>query len=211
VGTLKTEATYGDKVDVKSVIFNYPSYQTMSSGYALSSVKAMKQAMRELFPSINTLKVHTGQRFTLAGIDFDVLFTHEDMVDKNGKTTVTDFNDTSTVIKVTFPGGQTYMQLADMNQDAASVLNVMYPESVLKSDIVQVAHHAINDLEPTYALISAPIAVVPQSKKNAKGSALKWDSFAPYSKDIYCADAETYGFIMKASGKIDVESHAHVG
>jgi hypothetical protein len=101
------------------------------------------------------------------------------------------------------------MQLGDMDQAASSVFNSMYSKQAMSSDIVQVAHHAINDIKSTYAKINARIAIVPQSESNAK--ARKWSSFADYAKDIYCADVYTYGFIMNADGSIGTERHAHVG
>ena len=101
------------------------------------------------------------------------------------------------------------MQLGDMDQAASSVFNSMYSKQAMESDIVQVAHHAINDIKSTYAKINARIAIVPQSESNAR--ARKWSSFATYSKDIYCADVYTYGFVMRNTGDIDVERHNHVG
>ena len=201
--------SFADKVDVKSVIFNYPSYQTMSSGYALTEVKVMKQAMRELYPNIKTLKVHTGQRFTLAGVQFDVLFTHEDLVNSGGKTSVSNFNDTSTVLKVTFPNGQTYMQLGDMDKSAMNSMNAMYSDATMRSDIVQISHHAFNNLRELYSRINAPIALVPNSEANAKNS--QWGSFAPYSSSIYCADAYTFAFEMKDGKVIGTRRYNHVG
>jgi len=201
--------SFADKVEVKSAIFNYPSYQTMSSGYALTEVKVMKQAMRELYPNIKTLKVHTGQRFTLAGVHFDVMFTHEDLVKSNGTTSVSNFNDTSTVLKITFPNSQTYMQLGDMDRSAMKMFNSMYSTATMKSDIVQISHHAFNDLGELYERIDAPIALVPQSEKNARAS--KWSSFAPFTDSFYYADAYTYALSMDSGKAISVKRYNHVG
>ena len=201
--------SFQNKVDVKSVIYNYPSYVTMSSGYALTEVQVMKRAMRNNYPNAKTLKVHTGQRFTLAGVHFDVLYTFEDMVNSAGKTTISNFNDSSTVLKVTFPNGQTYMQLGDIDRSGMKVFNAMYSSETMKSDMVQISHHAFNNLSELYERINAPVALIPNSEKNAKNS--QWGSFAPYTEDFYYADVYTYALEMKDKKYIDVTRYDHVG
>ena len=88
-------------------------------------------------------------------------------------------------------------------------MNAMYSDATMKSDIVQISHHAFNNLRELYSRINAPIALVPNSEANAKNS--QWGSFAPYSSSIYCADAYTFAFEMKDGKVIGTRRYNHVG
>ncbi len=191
---------YHDDIIIDAVTFNFPSYQVISSGYD-SNTFTLKTNLNKYFPDVTYHKLHTGEVLSLAGLTMEVVFTHEDMVNAAGKSRVSDFNSTSTVLKINFEG-KTIMLLADLADDAESVFVAMHSEAYYKSDMVQIAHHGFNRLPRVYALVNAPIALFPQSMFNMKdpnngqGNLQKYQLFMTYSSEEYFAHKYTYKFTV---------------
>lgn len=153
---------YHDYIDVESVLFNFPAYGVVG-GYDGGTFK-MKKAFNTYFPNVNHVSLHTGQRFSMQGVNFDVMCTHEDWVSTDGKTTLGgDMNTASTVLKITI-NGKSLMLLGDITK--SDQLEKMYGNE-LKSDMVQVAHHGYNRLTSLYKAIGAKYAICPNSEENA--------------------------------------------
>lgn len=159
---------YHDVLNVESVMFNIQSYQTMSSGYD-SGTFLMKQAFNTYYPNCKYVKLHTGQVFTLQGVIFNVLHTHEDVVSTAGKTTIGDSNDSSTILKMIMDG-KSFMLLADASSICQSDMLSMYSSATLQSDCVQTAHHGFNNLTSLYAAIKAPLAFFCNSPENVSNN-----------------------------------------
>ena len=105
---------------------------------------------------IPTFKIHTGQRFYIRNLVFDVMGTHEDIYPN----TVEDYNDSSCMVMLTAEGTRIFIP-GDASNLASVELEKRYGE-YLKCDIVQVAHHGHNGLYKTaYELLSADVAVFP--------------------------------------------------
>ena len=157
---------HAEKLDIERILFNVPWHVQQSSFVPFGTL------LQEKFPNAKYLKAHTGQSLALGEVTLDIMLTHEDLVEKRtGMTNIATFNNTTTVIKYTI-NGKTFMQLGDhtSSQDHAGerFLGLYkagendYP--ALKSDIVQVAHHAIETAEEDlYNAICAPYAFVPQA------------------------------------------------
>jgi len=157
---------YHELLNVESVLFNIPSYQTMSSGYDAGTF-LMKQTFNKYYPNCKYVKLHTGQHFSLQGVSFDVLFTHEDGVTAAGVTTIGNFNDTSTILQITMDGKK-IMLLGDTDGIGQSNMLSMFSGATLKSDCVQTSHHGYNDVTSLYNAIKAPLAFYCNSITNAK-------------------------------------------
>jgi len=157
---------YHDVLNIESVLFNIPSYQTLRSGYDTGTF-LMKQAFNTYYPKCKYVKLHTGQHFSLQGVLFDVLFTHEDGVSSAGVTTIRNFNDTSTILQITMDGKK-IMLLGDTDGIGQSNMLNMYSVATLHSDCVQTAHHGYNNVTPLYKAISAPLALYCNSSENSK-------------------------------------------
>jgi len=156
---------YHDFVNVESVMYNIPSYQTMSAGYDTGTF-LMKDAFNTYYPNCKYVKLHTGQSFTLQGVRFDVMFTHEDAVDATtGKTVIGDFNDTSTILKMIMDG-KSFMLLGDASTNGQANMLAMYSAGFISSDCVQTAHHGYNNLTALYNAIQAPLALFCNSPEN---------------------------------------------
>ncbi len=196
--------TYHDNLNIESMLYNIPSYQVMSSGYDTGTF-LMKQSFETYFPDMKYVKLHTGQTFDIQGVNFQVLHTHEDAVNENGVNTITDFNDTSTTLKVTIDG-KSFMLLGDSGTVAQQDMLSMYTAQTLKSDVVQIAHHGYNDLEALYDQIAAPLAIVPNSEANAKdGNPTIYDGYAKEGVTVLFADPDTYKLTVK-DGEIQYEA-----
>lgn len=196
--------TYHDRITLDCTYFNFPSYQVISGGYD-GNTFTMKDTLNKYFPNCGHVDLHTGQSFHIQGVQFDVLYTHEDAVNESGKTTIGDFNASSTVLKITFDGASV-MMLGDISTVAENIMCSMYTEKTLHSTIVQAAHHCFNNLPTLYSKIAAPYAVIPGSEYNTvTGNANKLQGMlnAANNVQVYYADAKTYKFTA-TSGKITV-------
>lgn len=145
-----------DEMDLQRIIFNFPAsefYQLMPSAYATL------ERQLKYYPDALYLKPHAGQEFTLAGVKFQFLQTHEDSIGAAGDERIGGFNDTSTVLKVSFDG-VSFMILGDISNGAENILVRNYSET-LHSTAVQAAHHLINLLPEAYVAIAPAIALIP--------------------------------------------------
>ena len=153
---------YHEQLELDSVVFNFPGYGVVG-GYDGGTFK-MKETVNTCFPDVKHVSLHTGQTFSIQGVQFETLCTHEDWVGADGNTTLGgDMNTASTVLKITI-NGKSIMMLADITK--SDELEKMY-SSTLKSDMVQVAHHGYNRLTSLYTAIAAQYAICPNSEENA--------------------------------------------
>ncbi|MGM9636547.1 MAG: discoidin domain-containing protein [Eubacteriales bacterium] len=159
---------YHDSYDLKTLYFNIPSYQTMSSGYDAGTF-LMKDTVNKYYPNVDDIKLHTGQTFEIQGVGFEVLFTHEDAVNSKGTTNISDFNATSTVLRINIDG-KTFMMLGDISTVSENAMCNLFTKATLQSDAVQLAHHNYNNLPSLYPMIAANVILVPNSKENATSS-----------------------------------------
>ncbi len=191
---------YADLVQVESVIFNFPSYHVAAGSYAPVETMAMRAAMRKQFPNANYVKLHTGQSFSMFGVNFEVLYTWEDSVKPDGEWGLKEFNSTSTVLKVTY-GSNSFLMLADTAKASEAILMRNYTEKTLHADIVQVAHHCINNLD-IYGPIGAGYALVPSSYRlMSERNAVQYSRFKDIcTKGIYCADVYTWEMVLEKDG-----------
>ncbi len=157
---------YHQALNIESVLFNFPSFHTMRGGYDAGTF-LMKKAINSYYPNCKYVKLHTGQQFSLQGVDFNVLFTHEDGVSSEGVNTIGNFNDTSTILSVTMDGKKIVLLGDTDGIGQANMLN-MYSSETLKSDCVQTSHHGYNNVTPLYNAIKAPLVLFCNSKENAK-------------------------------------------
>ena len=105
---------------------------------------------------IPTYKIHTGQRFYIRNLCFDVLGTHEDIYPQ----TMKDYNDSSCMVMLTAEDSRIFIP-GDASNLASLELTKRYGKT-LKCDIVQIAHHGHNGLyKEAYELLDADIAVFP--------------------------------------------------
>ena len=106
--------------------------------------------------SIPKYKLHSGMRFTVRNLSFNVLCTHEDIFPEK----MPDYNDSSCALMMSVSGTKVFIP-GDCSALAGKVLEARY-NNELKCDVVQVAHHGHSGLSThAYELIGAKVAVFP--------------------------------------------------
>ncbi len=163
-------AKYSHRVKVERIFCNL-----MSPNTDHPRVKGTTYAYEKLTDYVNTylsedspifMKIHTGESFPIADATVNVIYTHEDIVKPEDCTTGIggDYNNTSSVIVIEFDGKKFFV-LADISRRASAVILRNNSTESLKCDIVQMAHHVINDLPELYKTVKASVLLIPQSPK----------------------------------------------
>lgn len=142
---------------------------------------------------IPTYKIHTGQRFYIRNLCFDVMGTHEDIHPQ----TVKDYNDSSCMVMLTAEGTRIFIP-GDASNLASVELEKRYGES-LECDIVQVAHHGHNGLYKTaYELLKADVAVFPITR-------IKFDEEYPRQEANRTAIEIASSYHITSDGTVKIE------
>ena len=100
----------------------------------LATVQEFYRTLEQDCPDIPVHILHTGERFSVGGLEMEVLYTAEDLYP-----TEASFNDYSAVIMVTV-SGQKILFLGDLGQKGSRVL-LESKKDRLACDLVQVSHH----------------------------------------------------------------------
>jgi len=160
-GCTKLLSRHHDRILLERVMFNFPSG---SDPVASSSIIELKNTIRRWYPEIKLLKMRTGQKFSLAELTVEVLYTQEDAVDigNMARFPMQDFNCTSGILKLT-AGGRDFLVLGDTNVETEAFLAENSEPSLWKADMVQLAHHCFNYLDTLYDWIRAAVVLVPNS------------------------------------------------
>ena len=106
------------------------------------------------------IRLHTGQRFQLDELKFTVLFTYDDICEEP----LTCYNDSSTILLLEAKGTKVVF-LGDSNVRSSVELTARYGHG-MKTDIVQVAHHGLNDSNVgIYYMLQAKTALYPTAQQ----------------------------------------------
>ena len=154
-------ALYHEHMDVQRVMFNFVADSFVP---LCPQTYLLINRIRKYYPDVIYRKLHMGDAFTLADTQFAVLQTHEDSIGAAGNEKIGGFNDTSTVLKISFDG-RSFLILGDIDDGAEAVLLRHYTGETLHADVVQCAHHVFNRLEYLYDVIDADYAFVPQGER----------------------------------------------
>lgn len=162
---LKFAEQYSDSVDVKGFYYNFAKTAIVS----VSVLPKVTAAMSRWKNAVQYNKLHTGMCIPFAGAEAAVICTHEDYY----PLTPYSENDTSLVIRLTV-AGQRIMLLADAARAESMVMSATIPQSELKCDIVQIAHHGYEGcLRDLYEKIGAETAFWPMSIYGYKTDTVK--------------------------------------
>ncbi len=199
---------YSDKLDFERVICNFHTSEQEGSvasqyfaGEHLIFTRIMERVMEDdpLY-----VKLHTGQKFDLCGVTLDVLYTHEDAVNNNGALKLSgDFNNSSTIMKITFDGKKLLIT-GDINGRGAMTVVANTSPETLKCDIIQVAHHGYNDISLICSEAKAPFVFLPGPREEVENN--DWyDSYAVYATEdtIFYQNEGTIGLAV-VDGELEV-------
>lgn len=133
---------YGDKVNIAQILFNFPSMSLPESGGwnrdDIRTTYKFYDILCKYARDIPIIRLHTGQVFTAGNLEFEVIYTHEDLYPHE----IYNFNDTSTLL-IMRACGKKALWLGDMSDDTSDIIVKTCPDN-LKCDIVQVSHHGFN-------------------------------------------------------------------
>ena len=200
-GVLKNfAAKFASSVTVEAFYYNLPEAAVVGEEGTLTDASIDEaELFLEKFPSAAKYsKIHSGMTFGFAGVSATVLGTHEDVKQsyyKSNSLTANNFkddNDTSTVIKFTI-GNQTLMVLGDARTGMSKQLEYTYPASVLKSDMVQMAHHGYTGVQDSlYEAIDASVVLWPMDVIDATN------------------DDQLFNYYLNNTGALDIEANDYV-
>ncbi len=190
---------YGD-LNLVSVTHNFTTYSM--SGRDHESTSLLRQAVREHYPDVLFHKLHTGESFSIADVKFEVVYTHEDATSAEAESEFTNFDSSSTVLKIIMDD-KIVMMLGDISEITEDAIMAMHSKDYLKSDAVQVANHGSNNLSGLYPLINAKTALFPQSRFYMQRKKLNnYNLVMKYAEEEYFAHKYTYKFIV-VNGKLE--------
>ena len=202
-GCVKLLNRHHDQITVERMLFNFPLYSALG-GYEPSRYYVGEQ-LNKWYPEVKVLKLHTGQKFHIADMQVEVLYTQEDAV-TTGEITkfpMRDGNCMSSILKLTI-NGKTIMMLGDTNIESEAFLTKTSSREIWRSDMVQLAHHCFNFLDTLYEWIEAPAILVPNSYGGAHQpeNVAKLEGALKYMKDgqIWYEGGGTDGFIATETG-----------
>ncbi len=170
-----------------------------------ASQKYVRRVAR-LFPNAKYYKQHTGETFDICGVKFDVLYTVEDRYKPNSSNKLilndasclgnyTEENNGSTVLRMTFDG-KTMLLTGDIEK-ADAVLMARYPAADLKSDLLQIPHHAFDNHTTLVKTIAPKISFINQAESAIRNREDVYDNNAawkPYAGTIYYCGENTVGY-----------------
>lgn len=176
---------YGSAVDIEKLYYNdapIDHRDNMSWGEANKKyIRRFEDCARSC--GIPTVKLHTGQRFFVRNLRFDVLCTQEDVWPKS----LENFNNTSCALaleadgtRIIFPG-----DAADVESD---IMTARYTAKTLGCDIMQQSHHGHSGTSPGfYQMANAKTVMFPITK-------IKFDEEYPKQEAnrVACSIAEEY-------------------
>ena len=181
VGLTRFFDAYHSQFQLDLVMWAFPSFNSSYTTFTdqTDTFSWVKNCLNNYFEDTPFLKLHTGQTFNIADVSFEVIYTQEDGVDAaTGETKITDFNDTSTVIRLTIDGA-TFMILGDSHEKCAQpTIIANWSAEYLKSDGMQLAHHGMYNLQKLYKIIKAEVIFVPQSEYAIESVELRKNTFA---------------------------------
>ena len=197
VGFSRFLTKYSHAFDLRNIIYNTDLVEEDAS-----NTPALNQ-IGKMYPNARYYKPHTGERFSICDVTFDVLYTAEDWYKPNSsnKLIVRDSaclnysndNNASMALRMTFDG-KTALWLGDLEK-ADTDLMAMYPAANLKSDILQLPHHLLDDHTTLVKTIEPTVAFANQSKQGAytRGKVFNYMIKIDSLTDIYFAN-ETVGY-----------------
>lgn len=150
-----------DDTVIDRIYMNLIPTDHRDSGNWIDANKIIQDCFAEVVKDsgIPTVKLHTGQRFYVKNLEFEVLCTHEDVFPAS----VADFNDSSTVLGLTADGTRVIFP-GDAGAEESRILEKRYGDT-LECDIVQLSHHGHSGLsENFYRLAKASVVLCPNTQ-----------------------------------------------
>lgn len=184
-----------DDVTIENLYFNFVPPTHPDSIHWAHRDKPITKRFQDLCDAhgeIRKVNIHTGQHFFVRNLEFEVLYTHEDLYPQSCE----NYNCSSCVLRLTVDGTRVIFP-GDASGAAADILIARYGTG-LKSDIIQVAHHGHFGLSRDfYEFVHAEIALFPTTQ-------IKYDEeFEVYEANRHAAAICKYCYIS-ANGTVAI-------
>lgn len=154
--------------NIEAAGFNFPSERANATVEKDTNSYTMVRYIRNNYPDIKYLKLHTGMVFNIAEVKFEVLGTIENIVNNKGQIESTyDTNDTCSMARMTF-GGKSVLLTGDVRVNVETAHMGLYSKAFWKSDILQISHHGMNMLQNLYNACAPQYLVVPAAEEENK-------------------------------------------
>ncbi len=154
--------THAKDVVLQSVVANPVTASAISASSENWFITSLSTCMARFGGNVKLYLPHTGQKLGFCGVDFEVIYTHEDMYFYNTAALKSGSgshnNNSSTVVRMSF-GGQTFLFTGDTMVAANNMITSMHG-GALKSDFLQIPHHGnsgltqglVDQAKPTYLI-----------------------------------------------------------
>ena len=132
---------YGDRIDVKVFSYQFPDPSLMDfdkNGGTAKNIARLERAISQSFPRAIVHRLHTGERYSLAGARVEILYSPDNLFPY----AATSYNDFSAAFTFEFDGGIRALFLGDAVRHTSAEIASIYGE-YLKSDVMTVAHHGL--------------------------------------------------------------------
>ena len=161
-------ARYSMSVEIQKVAMDIGADEYLEKGDAayllsdneLGSLPRMRENMEKYIPDTPVLKLHGGQKITIADAEIEILYTLSDMLPDT--TAGMELNATSVIFTVTVQNNKTIF-LGDAMPPECNSLVYMFGD-YLKSDMMQLAHHGYNGATTQiYQVINPAVGLWPSN------------------------------------------------
>ncbi|MBE6695100.1 MAG: hypothetical protein E7587_01465 [Ruminococcaceae bacterium] len=140
-------AKYKDDMVLKAVAFNFPLYESFDMSEEIYTYQGpgiatcaprVYDVLDRYYPDVERWIPRTGQKYSVAGAEIEILFSHEDYYPAR----TSNGNDTSSTWRITL-GDTSVVYLGDLTDARCKWMASVYGET-LESDILQVTHHGVS-------------------------------------------------------------------
>ncbi len=197
---------YHKKITVERAMFNYQSNSVIENEH--KNAETLRWALKRFYPDLQYVKPRSGFCFQIQDALCEVLYAQEDAIKaEDASWKVKNLNDFSAVLKVTIKD-KTFLFPADSNKIVANALLKNYSAATLKVDVLQAAHHLLNDLDELYAVVQPTYVMCPQSKLRAQSTPLAayltLQKYAPKENFFFAGENTVFGFTPQSDGSIAI-------
>ena len=210
---VKILTEYASKIELQSMAYTWPVEADFTildtdtdyvKGYKESTLEQIKsktatfKAFETRYADTEIIPLPTGASFTIGEVQIDVLLDHNDKYPTNPM----EANDLSSAWKMTFTQNtestaddKSFMVLGDCTQPRTAALLDLYEDSgILKSDVLQAAHHGLyGGYLETYIAINPDITLVPtyEARWNEWKVSQDYNKWLDANSDCYHASQNT--------------------
>lgn len=201
---------YRKNIKLERVMFNYPSSSVIEHS---KTVDSFRKRIAKYYKNVKYLVPHTGMSFSIANLNVDVLYTHEDAVSAlDGSTPIVNPNDGSTVCRLS-ANSKSFLVTGDLGLLGEKKMTALHGEKIFKTDILQASHHLYNSNPVMYENARAQWVFCPISKGRAQHGTAGYLSAKKYytESQLLFGDEAVYSIMLDDSLQMKSEKLDIVG